>query len=139
MQNRQPILYLVRGLPGSGKSSFVKHQLHALVNHYEADMYFVKDGVYQFDSLKLGAAHAWCQDATLRSLEHGFDTWVSNTFTTIKELRPYFQIAKETDSAVVCMTMHGNFKSVHGVPDEAMERMKNRFSYDISSLYSVLQ
>ena len=140
MQNRQRILYLVRGLPGSGKSSFVKHQLHALVNHYEADMYFHNNdqNEYQFDASKLGAAHAWCQAATRRSLVSGFDTWVSNTFTTAKELKPYFEIAKETDSAVVCMTLHGNFKSVHGVPEEAMERMRNRFAHDISHLYQIL-
>lgn len=136
MNNRQQILYLVRGIPGSGKSSFVKHQLHALVNHFEADMYFMHDGVYKFDQSKLGAAHQWCQDETFRSLKQGFDTWVSNTFTTTKELRPYFEIAKRTDSVVVCMTMHGNFKSIHNVPDEAMERMRNRFQYDISELYS---
>lgn len=133
--NRQPILYLVRGLPGSGKSSFVKKQMNALANHYEADMYFMKDGVYHFDATKLGAAHAMCKDHTQFSLEHGFDTWVSNTFTTKKELKPYFEIAKRTDSAVVCITMHGNFKSVHNVPDEVLYKMKQRFEHDISELY----
>jgi tRNA uridine 5-carbamoylmethylation protein Kti12 len=135
--NRQPILYLVRGLPGSGKSSFVKYQLHALVNHYEADMYFCmnQEREYRFDQTKLGAAHDWCQECTVESLTFGFDTWVSNTFTTKKELRPYFQIAKETDSALVVMTMHGSFKSIHNVPDEAMQRMSNRFEFDISSLW----
>ena len=138
--NRQPILYLVRGLPGSGKSSFVKHQLHALVNHYEADMYFVDPSTreYKFDFDKLFQAHKWCQDKTQYSLSGGFDTWVSNTFTTKKELRPYFEIAKETDSALVCMTMHGSFKSIHDVPEEAMTRMRNRFEHDISELYSIL-
>lgn len=139
MQNRQPILYLIRGLPGSGKSSFVKYQLHALVNHYEADMFFMKDGEYQFDHSKLGQAHMWCQESTRKSLAQGFDTWVSNTFTTTKELDPYFQIAKDTDSAIVVMTMHGQFKSVHNVPDEAMDRMRQRFQWDISSLYDKYQ
>ncbi len=135
--NRQPILYLVRGLPGSGKSSFVKHQLHALVNHYEADQYFClnPENEYRFDTTLLGAAHSWCQKMTKHSLAGGFDTWVSNTFTIIKELRPYFEIAKETDSALVVMTMNGNFGSIHNVPEEAMQRMRARFEYDISSLW----
>jgi hypothetical protein len=137
MNNRQSILYLVRGLPGSGKTSFVKYQLHALVNHYEADMYFVDPltGEYKFDSGRLHLAHIWCQEQTHKSLQGGFDTWVSNTFTTKKELRPYFEIAKITDSALVVMTMNGNFKSVHNVPDESMKRMRDRFEYDISELY----
>lgn len=103
-------------------------------------MYFVcpLTREYKFDQTKLGDAHQWCQEKTLYSLRSGFDTWVSNTFTTSRELRPYFEIAKETDSAVVCMTLHGNFKSVHGVPEEAMERMRNRFAHDISHLYQIL-
>lgn len=134
----QPILYLVRGLPGSGKSSFVRKQLHALTNHFEADMYFMKDGEYQFDQSKLGAAHIWCQTQTRGSLEDGFDTWVSNTFTTKKELKPYFEIAKDTDSAIVVMTMNGCFKNVHDVPSEVLYKMKARFEHDISELYETL-
>ena len=137
--NRQPILYIVRGLPGSGKSSFVKKQLHCLMNHYEADMYFMQSGFYIFDATKLGAAHKWCQDETRQSLSQGFDTWVSNTFTTKKELKPYFEIAKETDAAIVVMTMNGNFESIHDVPEEALNRMKARFEHDISDLYTCLQ
>lgn len=133
----QPILYIVRGLPGSGKSSFVKKQLHALTNWYEADMYFCQneDRAYRFDATKLGAAHTWCQGMTSHSLSSGFDTWVSNTFTTKKELRPYFDIAKDTDSAIVVMTMNGNFKSVHDVPEEKLKQMRDRFEHDISDLY----
>lgn len=113
--------------------------MHALANHFEADMYFVKDGVYQFDRTKLGAAHRWCENQTYRSLVGGFDTWVSNTFTTKKELKPYFDIAKETDSAIVVMTMNGGFKNVHDVPEETLYKMKQRFEHDISELYSIFK
>jgi tRNA uridine 5-carbamoylmethylation protein Kti12 len=135
--NRQPILYLVRGLPGSGKSSFVRHQLHALTGHFEADMYFRQnlEREYRFDASKLGEAHAWCQEQTRKSLNMACDTWVSNTFTTKKELKPYFQIAKETDSVIVVMTMNGNFGSIHNVPEDTINKMKARFEHDISSLY----
>ncbi len=135
--NRQPILYLVRGLPGSGKSSFVKHQLHALTNHFEADQFFCLNPAreYRFDQTKMNWAHQWCQDQTRQSLVSGFDTWVSNTFTTIKELRPYFKIADDTDSALVVLTMNGNFKSIHNVPDEVIHRMRARFEHNIDSLW----
>ena len=137
VRNRQQILYLVRGLPGSGKSSFVKYQLHALTNHYEADMFFSNnpENEYRFDRSLLGEAHVWCQEITSHSLSSGFDTWVSNTFTTKKELKPYFDIAKETDSAIVVMTMNGSFKNVHDVPSDVLQKMKNRFEHDISELY----
>lgn len=136
----QPILYLVRGLPGSGKSSFVRNQLHAMSNHYEADMYFCRnpEREYRFDRSLLGAAHTWCQEITRHSLSSNFDTWVSNTFTTKKELKPYFEIAKDTDSAIVVMTMNGCFKNVHDVPSEVLYKMKTRFEHDISELYETI-
>lgn len=71
-------------------------------------MFFMRNGVYEFDQTKLSAAHQWCQEMTHKSLKDGFDTWVSNTFTTSRELRPYFEIAKQTDSAAACCCLYDN-------------------------------
>ena len=57
-------LYIVRGLPGSGKSTFAKQ----LVSHdflvCEADKYFIdkETGEYNFDFTKIKDAHKFCQD-----------------------------------------------------------------------------
>jgi len=55
------VLFLVRGLPGSGKTSFAS----AIWNDYavcEADKFFYdKEGNYNFDGSKLKEAHAWCK------------------------------------------------------------------------------
>jgi adenylate kinase family enzyme len=51
-------IYIVRGCPGSGKSTFAK-TLGGI--HIEADQYFVDaDGNYNFDGSKIKNAHAWC-------------------------------------------------------------------------------
>jgi len=63
---------------------------------------------------------------------------VSNTFTTIKELRPYFDIAKELNIVPTVLLVQGNFKSVHNVPEKTLQKMKARFQYDISELYNEL-
>ncbi len=50
-------LYIVRGLPGSGKSTFAKFVGDSFV---EADMFFMKNGKYEFDMSKIRDAHSWC-------------------------------------------------------------------------------
>lgn len=125
-------LILVRGLPGSGKST-IAGKLDSC--HMEADQYFMVNGEYRFDASKLKQAHEWCQEKTREALKAGFNAVVSNTFTTIKELRPYFDIAREFGIVPNVILAQGNFGSVHDVPEEAMERMRNRFVYDISELY----
>ena len=120
-------LYLVRGLPGSGKSTFTNHLDGIAV---EADMYFMKGGEYKFDTTKLGRAHEWCQENVKSLLESGEDVIVSNTFTTEKEMKPYLDMAKEFDYRVMSLIVenrHGG-KSVHGVPEPTMEKMEKRFS-----------
>ena len=55
----EKVLYIVRGIPGSGKSTFAK-TLGG--QHYEADMYFIdEEGNYKFDGTKIKDAHKWCQ------------------------------------------------------------------------------
>lgn len=126
-------LVLIRGLPGSGKSTLAKSLKNFI--HLETDQYWGKD--YAFDASKLGTAHAWCQEQTHKWLKDDFDVVVSNTFTTKKELRPYFEIAKEfgiTPSVILCQN---NFGSVHNVPAETLFKMNARFEYNIEEvLYS---
>ena len=127
-------MVLVRGLPGSGKSTIAKN-LIGWYWHLETDQYWMKDGEYKFDASKLGVAHQWCQDETHSLLSRGFSAVVSNTFTTKKELRPYFEIAKEFDivpQVILCQAQYGN---IHNVPEETLRKMKARFDYNIDDLY----
>ena len=57
----KPTLYIIRGLPGSGKST-LGVKLCGEGNTFAADDYFEDDtGVYNFDPTRLKDAHAWCQ------------------------------------------------------------------------------
>jgi hypothetical protein len=60
---------------------------------------------------------------------------VSNTFTTKKELQPYFDIAKEYGIIPTVILCQNSFGSVHNVPEETLKRMADRFEYDIGELY----
>jgi predicted kinase len=132
---KQPKLILVRGLPGSGKSTFAKSLIG--FNSFEADQYFYKDGVYKFDINYLCEAHERCQVLTDEYLEAGQNVVVSNTFTTKRELVVYFEIAKKHGIIPSVVLMQNTWGSIHGVPAETLQKMKNRFCYDISDLFEI--
>lgn len=51
-------LVLIRGLPGSGKSTMAKVLALVGYQHFEADMFFVRDGTYCYDRSRIREAHA---------------------------------------------------------------------------------
>ena len=125
-------LYIVRGIPGSGKSTFAKSLGGT---HFEADMFFMKDGEYKFDMSKIKEAHKWCQDsvntAMILNNTAGLNETivVSNTFTQEWEMKPYFEMADQYDYrvfSIVVENRHGGINE-HGVPEDKIEQMKNRF------------
>lgn len=130
-------LYLIRGIPGAGKSTLAKTIVNGIesnCSHYEADMYFERDGVYKFDFALLGEAHEWCREQTQADLAKGYSVVVSNTFTTTWELRYYFDIALLYGIMPTVITCNSNWGNIHNVPPDILEKMKARFQHDISDL-----
>jgi len=122
------IIYLVRGLPGSGKSTFAK-TLGG--EHYEADMFFIDgNGEYKFDGSKIKWAHEWCHDMVYMDMIKEIPKIVvSNTFTQEWEMQPYFELAKKYGYKVFSIIVENRHEGIneHGVPEEKIEQMKNRF------------
>lgn len=131
-------MILVRGLPGSGKSTIAKN-LIGWYWHLETDMFWMKDGEYKFEPTRLREAHQWCQNETRTILTRGFSPVVSNTFTTKKELKAYFDIAKEFGIVPQVILCQGQWTNVHNVPENVLNQMAGRFEYDISSLFEDLK
>jgi predicted kinase len=124
-------IILLRGLPGSGKSSLAKLMSNALTGFVESDMYFIQNGEYKFDASKLRQAHAWCQNQVEKWMgPHGLDDIIiSNTFTQEWEMQPYFELAEKYGYVIFSLVVenrHGG-KNVHNVPEDKLEQMKNRF------------
>ena len=125
-------LFLLRGLPGSGKSTLAK-SIGGI--HIEADQYFMEDGVYNFDASKLKNAHNYCQAQTQAWMKTDGEQVnvdrlvVSNTFTMEWEMDYYFELAKEYGYQVYSLIVENRHGGVneHGVPEEKLVQMKNRF------------
>lgn len=119
-------LYLIRGVPGSGKTTLAETLLESGVvdAHYEADFYMCdREGGYAFDASKLRQCHDLCLGHTSLALSRGLAVAVSNTFTRIWEMQPYLDLGYRT-AVIHC---EGRFKNVHGVPSEKVEEMRRRF------------
>jgi hypothetical protein len=113
-------LFILRGLPGAGKSTFVRERLNGLTPFalapkgyspvsVSADHYFtdLATGEYTFDVTKLGPAHASAQVQLVNALWSGREVVVvDNTHTQAW---------------------------AHGVPEAGITRMRERYEEDSRS------
>ena len=121
-------LILVRGVSGSGKSTYVKKNFPTY-KHFEADMYhYDKNGVYVWKPENLAIAHKWCQDQVRQALTDGYNVVVSNTSTTRKEVQTYVDIVNDLGLVIDCrvIRMTTRFQNVHNVPDEKVAQMQQK-------------
>lgn len=125
-------LFILRGLPGAGKSTLAK-SMGAV--YFEADMFFMEGNEYKFDMKKIRQAHEWCQNQVRISMKNAAGGMtpsriaVANTFTQEWEMEAYYDMAKEygfTVFALVVENRHGG-KNVHDVPADVLNKMEERF------------
>lgn len=132
------MLILLRGLPGSGKTTFARTFKDALV--FAADDFFYRrgEGKYAFDPTLLGEAHLTCQRETRGALEAGAVVVVTNTFSQRWELEAYFKIAAEVGVRVTVADLFDAGlddealvqRGLHGVPQETIAAMRSRWEHN---------
>lgn len=128
-------LYLLRGLPGAGKSTLASQLADS---HFEADMYFTNEnGQYLFNPSEIKKAHAWCQSEVHTAMILNHTTGdnekivVSNTFTQGWEMEPYYKLAESYGYrvfSIIVENRHGG-ENQHGVPEDKIEAMRVRFEF----------
>jgi predicted kinase len=135
VNENQGELILLRGLPGSGKSTLAKIILQLPSNAepevLSADDFFEnQDGIYNFDATKIKEAHNYCQfRCSERMRQQKARIVVANTFTQEWEMEEYYKMAERYNyriHTVIVENRHGN-KNVHGVPEDKLQQMKDRF------------
>lgn len=129
-------LFLITGAPGAGKSTLAQKLQHKATKYInpidvicEADQYFyiVGNGKYAFDPKLLGKAHTWCQNKAKNAMVSGLNLIVSNTNIKPRDRYVYFDLAQKHGYKVVYIHLTTQFKSVHDVPDDVVERMRDNY------------
>ena len=134
-------LVLVRGLPGSGKSylaEVLRKLSGAEMGVCSADDYFMVDGEYKFDPSKLPEAHLQCQSNTFARFSIDDIAFVANTFTQRWEMEQYLVFVETFGLDLLVLNLFDAglsdrelaARNTHGVPEEAITRMRERFEHD---------
>lgn len=125
---------ILRGLPGSGKSTWVKNTFQYKPHTWcSADHYFeLPDGSYFFDPKKLSKAHSECLKRFVINLENGrpidYPLVVDNTNLFALDMAPYVALAQAYEKRWCILTIHAPYelafgRNTHGI-DEATFRKK---------------
>jgi predicted kinase len=116
----KPKLLLLRGAPGSGKTTLA-YTIFSKWEIISADDYFVQpDGSFKFDSVLLSDAHDDCFDRTNKALSEGKDVVVDNCFRTMKELNRYNVFMSIADIRVYRVV--SQFNSDHKTSQRVMQK-----------------
>lgn len=128
-------IIIMRGLPGSGKSTITREMISFDVHPFEicsSDSFFVNDkGVYVFDPRLLGINHKKCFRQYIefvRTLSERGTILVDNTNTVVTDLAPYCRVAEAYDIPfaiveLICDPVVSFNRNVHGVPMEVIYGM----------------
>jgi predicted kinase len=126
---------VLRGLPGAGKSTWVRqHAGEAVV--CSADHYFETPAGYQFDESRLGAAHAACVSAAIEAMAGGAAcVVVDNTHSCRWEWQAVGAAAAALGYGVELVDLFDAGldnealakRNTHGVPAEVIATMRARW------------
>lgn len=125
-------LVILRGLPGSGKTTLAKVlSENGKYPVYSIDDFFTAaDGVYKFEFEKNHLAYKQCEENTRKAMEQEIPKiFLDNTFTLEWEIEPYFKLAKEFNYNIFVTTVenrhHG--KNIHEISDEQIRKMADKY------------
>lgn len=119
------MLYIVRGLPGTGKSTLAKKLGYVC----EADQYFETPNGYVFDGSQLPKAHNLCRMNVESAMKNEVtNIVVSNTFSQRWEMDSYYELAVQYNYNVTEITLTGTrHDNKHNVPLETIDKMIKRW------------
>lgn len=142
------LLILMRGCPGSGKTTLAEKIYSSLEKCktgviLSTDNYFNMNGShYRYDSTKLPGAHAWNKSQAYTAMTENIDLIIiDNTNVTKWEMAPYVKLAYEKHYKVELVepNTHWKFKArklveynIHGVNLSKIQDMLSRYEKGVT-------
>jgi predicted kinase len=135
---------ILRGLPGSGKSSFAKGFSGATV--CSADDFFIVNGQYKYDPSLFEEAHSRCLvDFIQAVVVNRAEPWVvvDNTNTSAMEIVPYLRIARAFGYSVYILEFESTILeslrwNIHGVPEGVICKMAMKMSQGLPEYFECI-
>ena len=116
-------LYIIRGLPGSGKTTLAR-KMAPHTNVASDDFMIDEEGNYCFDMARLAETHKKCEQQVFMWMEQDQPVIaVHNVFSLMKFMEPYIELAYRYDYTIVILECQSNFNSEHAVSDQVLRRM----------------
>lgn len=118
-------MIVIRGLPGSGKSTAAKKFVATGYTFLEADMFYVDlDGVYNFDYDKRSDAWAWTKETYANLLRSGQDVVLAGVFPYNRTLQKIKDECDYMGVSITVLTVEADHGNIHEVPEEVLAGMK---------------
>ena len=124
MDSKTPKLLILRGAPGSGKTTICKHKFKSWVRTSADDYFIDSNGNYKFDPKLLQDAHDKCFNRTVTAIETGKNVVVDNTNRALNEFKRYLAIPS---CEIKIYRVTSQFKSEKSIPSHIMTKHLNEY------------
>lgn len=120
VENETPVLRVIRGLPGSGKSTYGRKFGAILI---ESDMALFYNGKYTWTPENHEKAIRWVGTMLQLNLLYNHDITLCGVFTKARVFQKHIDLAKKHGYKVEVHRCTANYGNIHDVPEEVLQSM----------------
>lgn len=131
-------LHIVRGLPGTGKTTFVQKRFNGILQLENDQCWITADGKYEYGvgfNNPRERVEMYMHDMLVRAMCQDVNVAVSSVFCHIASVSKIVELAKAYNYNFQIWLMSSEnrriFRNVHNVPTDAIKSMEREFVYQL--------